>query len=634
MLVSHNWLQNYFDSPLPAPEKLAELFTFRIFEVESVEKKGNDTVYDLKVLPDRAHYCLCHEGIAGEVSAMTGLPLKKIEVAEVPVGKTRELTVKIEDGKACRRYIGRVIENVKVGESPEWLKESLASLGQRSINAVVDASNCVMFTNGNPTHAFDADKVKGGIVVRYAKEGEQIVTLDNKDVKLSPAILIIADEAGPLAIAGVKGGKRAEVDSHTKNLILECANFEPTLTRRSATKLGIKTDASKRFENEIVEDKAAEAMVHLSSLVVHLAGGTAGPIVDEYPSQRSDWNVMLLPQYVSDRLGVSVSEKEIITILESLQMKVEKKGTELMVKPPRARLDCVIADDLVEEIGRLYGYEKIAGATLPATAFKAKQNLHFAATNLLREIFVAHGFSEMYGYALTDKGDVVLANPLASDKGALRTDLSAGMTALLKQNLNHVLLDRDAVKLFEVGTIFPKEGEKLSVAFGAQYKNKKLNKSKEDAAAVLVAIEQKFGTKVPAAATRSETDAATVIEFALDDLVAGLKTIPEADLAPFMHPSAHFKPMSLYPRIVRDVALFVPAKTDTDVVAVTIRTAAGKLLAEGPVLFDRFEKGEKLSLAYRMAFQSYEKTLSDADANDAMNSIVASLEKQGFEVRK
>ncbi len=651
MLVSHNWLQNYFDQPLPSPEKLAELFTFHIFEVEGVEKKmigaiggAEDSIYDLKVLPDRAHYCLCHEGIAGEVSAMTGIPLKKNEAPDVPESETRPLAIEIRDWKACRRYIGRVIENVKVGESPAWLKDSLASIGQRSINFVVDAANMVMFAGGNPLHAFDADKVKGGIVVRYAKEGEHITTLDNKDVALNPETLVIADEEGPLAIAGIKGGKRAEVDSKTTALILEAANFEPALIRRTSQKLGIKTDASKRFENEISESKAEESMAHLSALIVSGLGNAqakAGKAVDIYPSPRAPWTVTVNPEKVSALLGISIPESKIVSIYESLQMKVEKTAAGLLVTPPLERLDIVIPEDLVEEAGRLYGYDKIGGVPLPPTSFVPKQNGHFAAANLLRSILVKRGFSEIYGYALTDKGEVELANPLASDKSHLRTDLSAGLHERLKYNFSHTLFDKDSMKLFEVGTSFPKEGERLSVAFGSMYKNKKLNKSKEDIAAAVADIEAAFGMKLPPSpiTARREDDTSAVLEIPLGDKIRAMK-VPECDLSFALKPGAKFKPFSAYPRIIRDVALFGPAGTDAGKVSEIIRASMGSLVAEGPFLFDRFEKKaadgsvEKISLAYRMVFQSSEKTLSDEEVNPPMLAVIAALEKEGFEVRK
>lgn len=635
MLISHNWLQMFFDQPLPKPEKLAELFTFHVFEVESVEKKVNDTVYDLKVLPDRAHYALCYAGIAGEVSAMTGIPLTTKQPPEIFGEKTRSVSVKIEEPKACRRYMARVFENVTVGPSPDWFRALLESVSARSINGIVDATNLVMFAQGNPLHAFDADKVKGGITVRFAKEGERITTLDKKDIALTPAVLVIADDEGPLAIAGVKGGIRAEVDSNTKNIIVESANFEPTLVRRTSTKIGIKTDASKRFENEISESKAAEAMKHVSALIMLASpSAKAGEIVDVYPAPRMPWTVTVSPAYISQRLGVDVPAAESIRILRSLQMKVEERGSELLVKPPLERLDIAIPEDLVEEVGRLYGLEKIKGEPLGATSFQPKVNGHYAAANLLRGILAKRGYSEIYGYSLTDKGHVELQNPLASDKSHLRTDLSAGLHEALKRNFSHTLFDKDSVRLFEVGTSFPKEGERLSVAFGSFYKNKKLNKSREDADAAIADIEAAFGMKLPSSATRMEDDMSTVVEIPLGDKIRAMQDLPKADLSAYMNTGAKFRPYSLYPRIIRDVALFVPVGTDPEKVAAVIRSSMGKLVAEGPHLFDRFEKGEKVSLAYRMAFQSSDRTLSDEEVNAVMNTIIAALEKEGYEVRK
>ena len=213
----------YFDKPIPSPEEVAKLFTMHFAEVESIEKKGDNAVLDVKILPDRAHYCLSHRGVAGELSAITGIPLKKIEPKVFPEAKVRELKINIAEPKLCRRYMGRVIENVEVGVSPDWLIADLAVVGQRPINVVVDNANGAMLDVGQPLHAFDADKVVGGITVRLAKAGEKITTLDDKDITLDSETLLIADDESPLAIAGIKGGKRAEVTSATKNLIIESA---------------------------------------------------------------------------------------------------------------------------------------------------------------------------------------------------------------------------------------------------------------------------------------------------------------------------------------------------------------------------------------------------------------------------
>src|SRR3989344_2676688 len=241
MKISYKWLQSYFEEKLPEPEKLGERITFSFAEIEGIEKVGSDTVLDIKVLPDRACYALSHRGVAYEVSAITGLKKKEVEYPAPEVKKVaRELSVRVDAPELCQRYMARVVENVTQKEM-SWVREHLEAVGQRSINPIVDGANIVMFDMGQPLHAFDADKVEGGIIVRMARKGEKIITLDNREVNLDESVLVIADDKSPLAIAGIKGGKKAEVTTSTKNLILESASFNASYIRKTAERLGIKT---------------------------------------------------------------------------------------------------------------------------------------------------------------------------------------------------------------------------------------------------------------------------------------------------------------------------------------------------------------------------------------------------------
>ena len=237
MLVSYNWLQTYFKEKLPTPEKLADVITMGVFEIESIERKiktadtldgtAEDVVLDVKVLPDRNHYCLSHRYIAQEIGALLGYQFSVPEIEEFSVEKTEYVfTAEIQnepDIQIADRYVSRIIEHVTVAESPEWLKNKLAVLGQRSINTIVDLTNYIMFETGQPLHVFDADKVKGNISIRRAKAGETVTTLDGKLIHLDPSILVIADEEGPLDIAGIKGGKKAELTSDTTRIMTSAA---------------------------------------------------------------------------------------------------------------------------------------------------------------------------------------------------------------------------------------------------------------------------------------------------------------------------------------------------------------------------------------------------------------------------
>ncbi|MFA5000648.1 MAG: phenylalanine--tRNA ligase subunit beta [Candidatus Paceibacterota bacterium] len=676
MLVSHNWLQKYFDAKLPKASVLADKIIFHAFEVEDIVEKDGDCLMDVKVLPDRAHDCLCHYGLAKEISALFDLRLKSAVTKGNPLGAVqgfplvtvRNLNIKIEDEKLCRRYIGRMVENVAVKNSADWLKKDLEKLDQRSIFNIVDLANYVMFDVGQPLHAFDADKVQGGITVRLAKTGEKITTLDNQEVNLDESILIIADDEGPLAIAGIKGGKKAEVTNETKNLILESANFDPVNIRQTAQKIGIRTDASKRFENEISTEVAGYAMDLLTDLIIKEAGTSetkVGEKVDEYKIKNIPAPIEFAIKEFSERLGVDIAPEESIKILESLGIEVEvsTKGNPLgavqgfplvRLTPPVERLDLQAKENYVEEVGRIYGYDKIAGvvslgAELPnsrssapkLSGAEAEAEKRFNLANKIRVILKGEGFTEVYGYTFTNKGEVEVANPLASDKKFLRTNLTDWLIEKIKFNLPYVLFDNEAVKIFEIGKVFVGGKEETRLGLGIGYKKKiKGQDAQKEVEGTLVKLAERFEIQ-SLEALRLDLEPPTVDEvsavqeFNFDKLSEEIKEAKEVKLSDLINKNASYKLVSPYPRIIRDVAVWVPENTQTDEVAKIIKESAGELCVAGPILFDEFAKEGRKSLAFRLVFQSYTKTLSDDETNAPMAQIIKNLEKQaGFEVRK
>lgn len=638
MLVSYDWLQKYFAKPLPKASDVVDKLIFHAFEVESVEERYGDFVFDVKVLPDRAHDCLCHYGIAKEIAALFNLEAKppKGELGSAKTQKTsRDLKIKIEESNLCRRYVGRVIENIQVKGSPDWLRVDLEKLEQRSISNIVDASNHGMFDVGQPLHAFDADKVKGGIIVRLAKIGEKITTLDNQEVNLDETILIIADDEGPLAIAGVKGGKKAEVTSETKNLILESANFDPVNIRKTAQKIGIKTDASKRFENEISTEVADYAMDLLTELIVREAGTIetkVGEKIDKYQSKNIPAPVEFEVREFKERLGVVIPTEESVKILESLGIKVEQipESSRIRVIPPVERIDLVAKENYVEEVGRIYGYDKIKGRIpghLEAKPLSGAEK-RFNLANKIRVMLKAEGFTEVYGYAFTGKGEVELANPLAVGKEFLRTNLIDLLTEKLKFNLSHVLFDDEAVKIFEIGKVFTSGEEETRLALGVSYRKKIKG---QDARKEVEEALEKIGKKT--SVTGDEVTGLREINF--DELVEESSDTTPVPLEGLVNKNASYKIVSPYPRIIRDIAVWVPENTAVEAVMTTIKSSAGDLCVLGPILFDEFVKEERKSLAFRLVFQSYQKTLSDDEANLEMSKVIEALEKcPNFEVRK
>jgi phenylalanyl-tRNA synthetase beta chain len=425
MKISHHWLQTYFDAKIPTAEKMAELFPFHFSEVESMEKVGDDTVFDIKVLPDRAHYALCHQGIAGEISALTQIPLKNRFVDEIKADTGEKINIKIIDTNFCRRMVSRIIEIPEMGKSPEWLRTALEAVGQRSINPIVDLTNYVMLDIGQPLHAFDADKVEGDVVVRMAKEGEQIVLLNDKEVTLSASDGVIADTRGPLDIAGIKGGKRAEISTSTNRIFMVSDTFHPAAIRKTSTKYDSRNEASKRFENEITPEMAIHGMNNVSALIKEMfPEAKFGPIFDDYPNPVQPKSITAKVSDIKRTIGVEISDSEIVAILERLGMKVTKKGDTLTISVPCNRLDMSDWRDLPEEVGRMYGYDKIEPNIPPISGTTPKVEKTFYYAEKIKNILVTAGFSEVYTYSLVAKGFHVIEKPLAADKNHLPSLLS------------------------------------------------------------------------------------------------------------------------------------------------------------------------------------------------------------------
>ncbi|MDP3661485.1 MAG: phenylalanine--tRNA ligase subunit beta [bacterium] len=469
MLFSYQWLQSYFDEKLPAPEVLAERLALGFAEVDGIEEKGDDAILDIKILPDRACYALSHRGVAGEVAALLGLKMKE-RATRVPRAprKTRMISLRVDDSKLCRRHIARMVENVSVGPSPDWLKERLEAVGQRSINNIVDATNFITLDMGQPMHAFDADKIKGKVTVRPGLAGEVLVTLDGKSVYVDPSIVVIADEEGPLDIAGIKGGKKAELDKNTKTILLSVANFDPTSIRRTAAKTGIKTDASKRFENNFTALRAKDGMGEIAALIATLCtGATFGKEIDIYPKKEKKRRIVVPIKFVKDALGLDISEKEMCAALSRLSISSRKRGATLIVAPPPERLDLARPEDIVEEIGRISGLERIPEAALPPVYAPPAMNKRLTLENSIRDLLVSEGFSEVMTSSFTSTGDIAIEKPLASDKAYCRKDLWTNFhPALLKNYSNAPLLGYEEVKQFEIGKVFTAKGEHSALIVG------------------------------------------------------------------------------------------------------------------------------------------------------------------------
>lgn len=693
MLVSYKWLQTYFEKPLPAPEKLADILTMGVFEIESMEKVGvngapaenadADTVLDVKVLPDRAGYCLSHRYIAQEIGALIGEPVKFPKIGAIDVQDTTYVfNASIENPDLCRRYVTRVIENIEVTDSPEWLRTALETLGQRSINAIVDLTNYLMIETGQPLHVFDADKVEGDIVIRNAKAGETVRTLDGKIINLETDMLVIADSVGPLDIAGIKGGKKAELTRDTKRIMTSASCFDAVSIRKTAQKTGVRTDASKRFENGLTPERAALAETMLASHIAALQpAAIVGAAIDVYPNPVAEKSLEVSVQKINTRLALELSAKRMQEILTSIDIECaireadqkgqnENSGEELLLSIPLYRADLNITEDIAEEIGRIYGLTQIEGVP-PKKESNRRINKNLYYQSALRKALTELGFSESYTYGLTDAGETPLANPLTVERAYLRDSISHMLSRKFLFNMKNAdLLGVKDIRMFEIGKIFSGgvDKERFSLAYGiARNKNPKGHDAKGEIIAVakyLVDVLKNIADEIDPTDTTTNTAAVTeadmkftelsgdaqtpcvgaMVEFDLDPIIAKLPE-PKEDFEMPPLPQIKFMPISAYPFSVRDIAVFVPGEQSTDTelrvsnIIFNSLNSEQKSLVVRTTLFDVFTKrkeGEpvKTSYAYRLVFQSSERTLTEEEVIAAVKTVTEALAKEeGFEVR-
>ncbi len=641
MNISRTWLQKYFTDELPSNDALVEALTFHVAEVEGVEQHGDDTVFDVKVLPDRAAYMLSHRGVAKELSAILNMPLKEDVLREPlpPYEPTDALSIHIEKSDTCLRYMGALVRGVKVGPSPEWLKTALEAVGHRSINNVVDATNYVMLNIGQPLHAFDAGKLmekegRYAITVRGAIEGEKITTLSGEEYILPEDTLLITDanaDAG-VGIAGVKGGKAAQISEETINLVIESANFDGPSIRRAAQALKLFTDASLRYQNKISPELAAYGMRDVLELIQAVAGGEVVGVVDVYPAPMEPAPVSVTAMRINAVLGSSLAPETIADTFTRLGLSYTTEGsgdeTVYTITPPFERRDITIPEDLVEEVGRIVGYETIPGTPLPPVSVPVDQ-ARFRALEHIKDFMIEHGYVELSTQAFTVTGEVTLANPLDQTRPALRSSLAENIRDALVRGKNvapRVLGPASELKLFELGTVFKKGSEHQVLAFG--YEQLVGKKKPAVLAETLDQLIDLLGG-IPADAL-TKTDDVIEVDFTLAHL--------EATESPKQVRLGAYTPFSIYPFALRDIAVWTPSGTQEDEVAQLILKEAGALLVRLD-LFDRFEKPQedgstRTSYAFRLVFESTERTLSDEALNPLMEKITATLNAQnGWEVR-
>lgn len=635
MKFSHSWLQTFFSEPLPAANEVADLLTTHSSEIEAIIPVGDDTVLDVRVLPDKSAWLLSHRGLAKEIATIISRPLSHDPLAGAsPTLQQDSSLVLTLETDTCDYYSAAVIDQVKVGPSPDWLRQRLEAIGQRSINNIVDATNYVMFELGQPLHAFAADKLTYqdgtyALGVRSATAGELITTLTGDECTLTVSDAVVIDTVTnlPIAIAGVKGGNRAAVTADTTRIVVESAHFARVPVRRTAKRLRLPTDAAKRYENGIVAGVAPIALRQVVALITNIAGGSVLAESSVGTLIRVESPVSVSFSAINSVLGLKLTENEVSGILDQFGYTYTIEEERVTVLPPFEREDLTLAEDVIEEIGRLYGLDKIESIK-PKPATVSEYNTRHYYAEKIRTALVAIGFSEIYTSSFRAKDTVALENALASDKGYLRSSLVANITEARAANSAHRdILGLSAVQLFEIGTVFLPEAEEFRVAIavqvGSTYKEKTAAPLLKHAEEALVSA---LG-RLPEFLTNKDG----VIEFSLDKILTDLPAATSYDTA-VIKSAITYQSFSVYPSISRDVAFWVPDEVPDEAVQSVLESASGSL-RKRTMFLDRFVKEGKTSLAFRLVFQANDRTLTDIEVEGLMSTVYAAITQAGWEPR-
>ena len=682
MKVQVDWLKEYTEIDVPADE-LGHVLTMAGLEIESHETVQlpdgeNSEVLELNVTPNRG-YCLSHIGVAREVSALLNKslklpdPLKTLESEWGTVAVADRVAVENLEPELCPRYCALVIENVKVGPSPKWLKDRLTAIGLRPINNIVDITNFVMMEYGQPLHAFDRDLLAGNkIIIRRAKKGEPFASLDGTELKLEPDALVIADGERPVALAGIMGGTNSQVSETTRDVVLESACFNPATVRQGSKKYGLRSDSSYRFERGVDFNGVVSAQARAVLMMKELAGGEiCSGRVDINSETGKLKNVSLRVDRVNQLLGTNFDTAEVVNLLSQLGMKVTKQPERsLEVKIPSFRPDLSREADLIEEIARIDGFDKVDTvypvAGVRPVRISARQNIIEKA----REVFCCAGFAETIHYsfiervyaeefktAFASEQVIALKNPLSSDYDTMRTSLLPGLLKTAALNLSK---GQKPLKLFEVGSVYS------SSATGARTEKAVLS--------AIVLGPYELTPWKPRSGGYDFYDLKGTLETLITHLHLKLEIFP--DSRPFLVPEKSvrvqigdkelgylgqmtpeqnlvgeldvyaleldlgaleksapykFQPIAKFPEIYRDISILVDRSVTSQKVADLI-LKTGNPLIQKVELYDHFAgkkiQADKKSLTFALSFQSAERTLSDEEVNPLFEKIVQTLKSE------
>ncbi|HEY4509388.1 MAG TPA: phenylalanine--tRNA ligase subunit beta [Candidatus Paceibacterota bacterium] len=674
MLYSYSWIQEYIKGTLPKPDKLADLLNMHAFEVEEIRKRGKDTLLDIAVLPNRAHDCLSHVGMAREIAAIAKLKLIALKTKTLKAQKGRLASLKVQiQTPDVPRYTALVVEDVTIKKSPKWLADKLTALGLNSINNVVDLTNFIMLELGQPLHAFDYDQIKGNkMTIREARAGEKLETLDNKTLSLPKDVLIIEDAERLIDLAGIKGGKVSAISVSTQNIVLQAASFNAETLYRAKSQLNYTTQAADLYSHGLDPNLTSLALERAAALLSELGiNGKITQLLDIYPKRIQPMRIILRMPFLESMLGIPIPQKEVKQVLENLGCKVIIKPRGLEVSVPTRRIDLTIEEDLVEEVGRMHGYERIPLAFPVASLIPPPRNNELLWQERIRDTFKGLGFKEAYNYSFVGEKDlsqfayskadqaklIELENPISEDFSYLRDSLIEGLLKNARDNQK----SEKVIRIFEIGKVFRQKFQETNVLGalvhdGNFYEIKGIcdfllnslgitevwydeyQQTPEKGRPVLWNQEKSAELKVGSQEIGflGEISSAVCANLKIAKPVVALQLDIKKLIMLGTEERSYEKP-SKFPSATRDIAVVVPLATKVAEVMNIMENAGGQLVVDIDI-FDIYEgeqiAKEKKNLAFHIIYQADNRTLTNKEVDSLHEKIVKAVqENPEWEVR-
>lgn len=631
-IYSYNHLQTFFNSKLEDSQKILNGLLLHSFEIEDFYKQRieffkNDYIYELDILQNRSTDCLSHYGIAKEISSIFNIKLKKTYFNKPLDIKEKRSIIKTDK---CPKYIVLEFDNVSVSnKTSDKVKNLLKSISQKSIGRVVDLSNYILNEFGQPIHIFDREKLKGDLCVRDAKTGEKLELIGGRVIDLEDGDVVIVDSGSDkaIALAGIKGGSSTAVSEKTKNISIEIATFSSEQIRKTSRRLGIITDASKRFSQNYPSEILNYTAMEIKN-IFDKEGDFVGAYTDTSINKNNEkTKIKIEIPKINNVLGTKFSKTEVYKLLDLLNFSYKKENEKtLEVEIPIERTDIKIAVDLIEELARIFGYQNIkpvAPTSITKNEAEIKTNETQAKYFYLVEKLNKLGFSEIMTTSFSSVGSVSVLKPVAKDKGKLRDTLKGNMKKALEENsYNGELLGGVSIKLFEIGSVFSKDKETIKICIGVkgiQGREKiKLGEIENE-------LSKLFGIDVSFNELIFETD---IENIKYPDVEIKKYTLPK------LNKNIIFEEFSSYPFVLRDISVFVPNKNkniEEETIEI-IKNNSGSNLKQINFI-DRWEDGEKLSLTFRLVFQSSKETLNDKLVGAYMVKLENKLKELKYTIR-